>query len=176
MVSSARTLVTWAIANQDANPDHVGLVGISMGGFLGTNLLATDSRLARAVLLLAGADMAGILEKTETAELVDRLKSYEKFGMTKRMIVEGMRRELTSDPVNMGRYVDPRGVLLIRGTLDSVIPAENSRLLWKLIGRPQRVDMFLGHYTAILALPYILGKINSHFRDWVPESQRQDDF
>jgi hypothetical protein len=48
----------------------------------------------------------------------------------------------------------------VHATLDEVVPAANQDALWESLGRPRRLLLPLGHYSAALALWPILAAVD----------------
>jgi dipeptidyl aminopeptidase/acylaminoacyl peptidase len=165
-VAHARLLLDWAIASGGADPDRIGLVGISLGGILGTAVLAAEPRVRRAVIALAGADVSDLVRRSAEEQVRRYLAGRREAGFDEEAVAADLAREFVSDPVHLARYVDPRGVLFIRAAFDRVVPRTNAERLWQLLGRPERIDVPTGHYSAALLLPYLRGRILDHFARW----------
>lgn len=165
-VATARGLLDWAIAEGGADPERIGLVGISLGGVVGTALLASEPRIRRAVIALAGAGVPEIVARSEESSLRRYVRALTGRGIALDAIAADFEQNLRSDPDHLARYVDPKGVLFIRAAFDRVIPAANAERLWEKLGRPERLDIPTGHYTAALLLPYLRAKVAAHLRSW----------
>jgi dipeptidyl aminopeptidase/acylaminoacyl peptidase len=165
-VATTKLLLDWTVASGDADPERIGLVGISLGGILGTAVLAADTRVRRGVIALAGADLPDLLPRSAEEQVRRYLASRKEIGFDEAAVAADFAREFVSDPVHLARYVDPRGLLFIRAAFDRVVPRTNAERLWELLGRPERLDVPTGHYSAALLLPYLRGRILGHFGAW----------
>jgi len=61
-------------------------------------------------------------------------------------------------------------VLFVSADFDDVVPQSNQDLLWEALGRPARMNVPLGHYTAVLAIGPILTAAACHFAARVPST------
>ena len=79
--------------------------------------------------------------------------------------IRALERELSlgllSDPARLGPYIPTEKVLMVGGTLDSVVPPRNQDWLWESLGRPERRSLPLGHYTSALAFSSIMGSVDA---------------
>jgi len=121
----------WASAYR-ADPDHVALVGHSLGGFLGAMTTAADARIA-CFAFLAGADLGWMgLQAREDASALAGLESTFRQGMDARGgPVHGDARRVASEIVSRGeawsvpsRAADlaTRPLLLVAAARDGVTP------------------------------------------------------
>ncbi len=163
-VSRYRAFIDWVSERSEVDHQKIGVVGVSMGGMLGTILQAVDPRIAKSVLILPGCNVPEILLRSQEEKVLDYL-SFRRLreSLTPEEIAEEFREQFLSDPAELAPYVDSRGVLMISARYDTVIPRESSDMLWSLLGKPTRVWLPTGHYTAGLCLPYLEHKIVQHF-------------
>lgn len=154
-VAARRAAVDFLVRRSDVDPERIGAFGISMGGVITTALMGAEPRLHSGVIALAGGDVPSIIEVSSEARLVDwRAARASVNGESEGEVIERLRHDFRSDPAALARYVDPRQVLLITTTLDTVVPHEAQLLLWERLGRPRRYDLPVGHYSGALFLPY----------------------
>ena len=155
-----RMLLTWARQQETLDPDRMGCLGVSLGGIVGTIVLALEPQLRGGALCLAGGDLADLLVVSSEK----RARQWRRW----RHIADGvagdeLRRELrgsvVSDPARLGPYVPADKVLLIGGSFDAVVPTRHQDLLWESLGRPERRILPLGHYTSALGFGSILGSV-----------------
>lgn len=156
-----RMLLEWVRQRDDVDPRRHGCVGISMGGMIGAVLLAVEPELLGGALCMAGGDLAGIaLTSSEIQAVRWRQWRHETDGVSGDELRRELRRLLVSDPARAGAYVATERVLLVGTALDEVVPPANQDLLWESFGRPERHILPLGHYTAMLAFPSVLGSVD----------------
>ncbi|HBO42627.1 MAG TPA: hypothetical protein DD670_01565 [Planctomycetaceae bacterium] len=170
-IEDVRRTVDLLASRDEVHSDHLGVAGISMGGLLGATAAARDPRLSRAVLILAGGDLATIIDTaSETRELKLFLDSLEP---SRRRDFDAVIDEM--DPLKQAATLRGRAergrVLMINGTDDQVIPRACAEKLAAALGIADRVAWLdgLGHYTAVAALPEIMAKTVDFFAQDMPK-------
>ncbi len=159
-----RALLDWARDQPEIDADHTYLIGMSTGGIVGGVMTALEPDLRGSVLILAGGDLSDLLAvSAERRAVLWRAHRFVTDGLGD----SGLRRELAthlvSDPARVGAFVDTDRVMLVDARFDEVVPPRNQELLWESLGRPDRIRLPLGHYTAILALGPIATRAHEFF-------------
>lgn len=111
---------------------EVGYLGNSLGGIMGTGLLAADPRVRAAVLNVAGGGLANVLEGEEIRDRIGLLlvaktglvfhspeyfASFPLYRAASQLVLE------PADPINLAQLVSPdKAVLLQEGVGDFAIP------------------------------------------------------
>ncbi len=121
----------------DIDHDRYMLVGMSMGGILGSVLGPLDGRIKSAALIVAGGRLDLMLLHSEFP-IVARLRDA---GVTGEMLAEQLYQ---IEPVNFIGHFAPRPVLFVNGTEDRIIPRENAELLHQAAGEPKQVVWYEG--------------------------------
>jgi hypothetical protein len=70
--------------------------------------------------------------------------------------------------LRLAPYVATERVLLVAATFDDVVRPRYQDLLWEALGRPGRMSVPLGHYSAALALDAVLDAIVAFFAEQPP--------
>src|SRR5262249_16910192 len=65
-----------------------------------------------------------------------------------------LRELLKFDPLRYAPYVDPRKVLLVLASYDTVVPIEKGLELKKVMGNPETILIPANHYSPVLSIPY----------------------
>jgi len=148
----------WWLEQPDG-PERLGLMGVSMGGIVGSVVAARDRRIRATVLVIAGGDLPSILVDGRDTELDTwRAAVARRMGTTEAGLLPHFRAAL--DPVDNLRSVggmDAATTLFLAARFDRVIRWKNSGLLWEAIGRPRRRVLPCGHYSTVVFLPYVRG-------------------
>jgi len=99
------------------------------------------------VFLLAGGDLAHIL--WEMPEASKYRKHWIDAGRTRDDL-----KALTEpfDPLTYAHRLVGKRLLMIAGTVDEVVPPDNTRALWAAAGRPPILWYDCGHYSALAYL------------------------
>lgn len=156
-IAGRRAMVDWLSAREDVDPTRISAMGISMGGIITAVFTAVEPRLESAVIALAGADVPAIIRvSSENRLIIWREARAAELGGDLAEVEARLRGAFPDDPGVLARAIDPRKVLQVTASLDTVVPAERQEELWEALGRPLRYDLPTGHYTGIVYLPYIL--------------------
>jgi dienelactone hydrolase len=159
-----RMLLAWARTSPLVRGQEAFVLGISMGGMVGTVLTAVEPDVRAAVLCLAGGDLGDLVLHSREGRVlswIDWRRSEE--GAGRGEIETELRRSLLSDPARLAPYVTTERVLMVSALFDDVVPARNQDLLWEGLGRPRRMFVPTGHYTAALAINPILDAAGSFY-------------
>ena len=163
-VVHARMVLSWSRDQPEFDAQRTGLVGISLGSMIGSAVLAVEPSIAAGALCLAGGDLPDMLMvSTEDRAVRWRRQRTERDALDRTEFARELRTHLVSDPALLGRYVDARRVLLVSATFDTVVPRRHQDLLWESLGRPRRMWVPFGHYTAALSISSILDQIGEFF-------------
>ncbi len=164
------------LTRAEVNPKKVNLLGTSMGGINGATVAGRDARVDKVILLLAGGHLDRIIgnssETTKMREVINTAPPADrKFAEDAISAVDAL--------ANIGFQAEraARGKLkMYNAAEDEVIPAESVKELVEKSGMTGKNTMLqgLGHYTAIAALPQVLGEFVAFFRDdTVPERRAE---
>ena len=152
-------------ARPEVDPEHIGVAGISLGGILAASAAGRDARLSRAVLILAGGDLPGLLR---TAPEAGGLRAFlAGLPAADRVRVEATLR--AADPLTYAprlRELAAAGrVLMINAAEDRTMPRASAQRLAAGIGMTDDVVWLdgLGHYTAMAALPQVATRAADFF-------------
>ena len=164
-----RILLAWL---RDAEPRSARYaLGISMGGMVTTVLAALEPGLDGAAICLAGGDLAGIVQTSSEARVRSWVKwRQEADGVGMDHLGWELHELLRHEPLAFAPSVDPAKILFVSAGFDSVVPPHKQDLLCEALGRPARLTVPFGHYTAALAIDPILSAAAAHFRSRAPGS------
>lgn len=135
---------------------RIGLLGISLGGFVTATVSGLDRSYDKVFILLAGGNLPDvILNGTKDAAKIRR--QLEAVGVTEKQIRESSR---PIEPLRLAHRVDSSRTWLFSGTFDEVVPPACSVAFAKAAGldAAHHVQLPVGHYTAVVMLPVILQK------------------
>jgi pimeloyl-ACP methyl ester carboxylesterase len=158
-----RLLLRW-LRQDAAPPPRIYVLGISLGGMVATVLTALEPTLAGAALVMTGGGIAELVLVSSEP----RVQAWRRWRHTADAVGDDhLRWELAAllryEPLRFAPAVPTRKVLFVGGTLDTVVPPRHQDLLWEALGRPARLDVPLGHYSAALAIGPILDAAAQHF-------------
>jgi dienelactone hydrolase len=159
-----RALLAWLRASPELAPSSTFALGISMGGIVSAVLAALEPELDGTAVCLAGADLPAIVLDSAEAR-VERWREwrFEADGLGSASLLQELRRHLLTDPAHLAAFVPVDRVLVVGTSLDTVVRPGHQQLLWEALGRPRRLTLPLGHYTAALAFDPIVTAITDFF-------------
>ena len=155
--ADARRSLTWLQASGLVDARRIGLMGISLGALVGSYVMSVDSRPRAAVLVLGGADLPGLVEKSEMTSDFVRAAGIKKEDL--REAWKGLEAWDYRDS-NAGKRV-----LLINARGDRVIPEENARKLHEAFPGSRQIWIPFGHYGAILHFVWLPSYVAYRFKD-----------
>lgn len=151
-----RQALDWAQAQESVDPKRIGTFAISLGALLTVVLAAVEPRVRASVLGLPAGDIPGILISSRDKTIRKRRNNYlRENNLTEEEALERLRRVILSEPLDFAPRVPPGSVLMICGIFDRVVGFRRSLALWRRMGRPRLILVPTGHYTAVLATPYL---------------------
>jgi pimeloyl-ACP methyl ester carboxylesterase len=158
-----RMLLNW-LREGASPPPCVHVLGMSLGGMITTVLAAHEPDITSVAVCLAGADLAGMILET-TERRVQRWRGWreETDGVGRDALLWELRHNLSHEPARFAAQVPTEKVLFVSAAFDSVVPRRNQDLLWEGLGRPRRLDLPLGHYTAAIAVDEVIAAATDHF-------------
>ncbi|MCL4233911.1 MAG: hypothetical protein KJ042_05290 [Deltaproteobacteria bacterium] len=166
-VIDVRRGIDWWLAQPEADPERLGVCGISMGGFQSSLLMAVESRIQAGVFLLNGGDFAGLILESEEGEVVDyRNAVAKKNGWTEHELVTRARVTLHDvEPLTYAPNIDPHRVITMNPLFDRVVPYTHATAWWNAAHRPTRITVPTGHYSSILVAPRLMRQSAAFFAD-----------
>lgn len=159
-----RLLLAW-LREQAGAPAEVCVMGLSLGGMVGTTLTAIEPSVRGVTVCLSGGDL-GDLVTASSESRVQRWRDWRHLedGVGDDHLRQELRQQLAHEPLRAARAVPTDKVLFVGGAFDTVVPEHHQDLLWEALGRPRRLTLPLGHYSAFLALEVVLDAAAEHFR------------
>jgi uncharacterized protein len=139
---SISAAVDWLRSRPDVDPERIGGLGASMGGYILTQAASTDARIRAVVLLAAPADVA---EQTRFAS--NRWGLLSEIPAHWALLASGMPvRDMPARDVI--RNIAPRAVFILGGTLDEVVPEYMAQQLYRSALEPKELWIVSGAHHA----------------------------
>lgn len=138
-VIDMRRAVDYLETRPECDPDRIGYLGASLGGFLGSMLAGADERIQAPVLLVSGADWPTMLASTEARLFLAGATPAE-------VEAAGMLMDRI-DPVHWVGRISPRPVLMIAGDADRSVPPGSARALHAAASEPKTVVWYHGGHA-----------------------------
>ncbi len=155
-VIQLRQTIDWLEGLEEVDAKRIGTFAISLGSILTTILAAVEPRISVSVLGLPAGHIPEIIMASQDKAIRKRRRAYlEQHGWTKEEALEKLREVIASEPMALAPSIDPNRTLIIVGLFDRVLGIGRSLDLWRAMGRPRLILLPTGHYTAVLATPYL---------------------
>ncbi len=159
VVRQHRAFVDWMAERPEIDSTRMGCFGLSIGGMLATVLTAVEPRLDCAIICLAGGDFSRLALEADEIKLERWVKERcAKDNITPEELQRQIREQFDFDPLTFAPALDSQRVLFVTARFDGVVPEHSRESLWRALGRPERIDVPFGHYTAIFALEWIVSR------------------
>ncbi|RJQ39314.1 MAG: abhydrolase domain-containing 18 [Dehalococcoidia bacterium] len=192
-VIEVRQIADWAARQPELDGRKIGLVGISLGGFISAIAMGVDQRIKAGVLIVAGGNSAKVnqfsrhattrryrkISEEEYQELLNHYQHYrDEIGIKGFENVTPERPSYLTDPATFAPSLKGRPLLMLNARWDEAIPREATLDLWEASGHPQIVWFPASHAGIWFWYPVIQHKITrfllSAFRDNIGELPQID--
>jgi dienelactone hydrolase len=162
-VIDLRRLLDWAETRPAVDPTRLALVGFSVSALQVAAVMASDARLAAAVLVMGGAHPHQILATCYGPPAAVRAAVLPRFGWTAPDLADDLAPLVRPiDPADLGSRLNPARVLLFDAAYDDCVPRTAREALWTATGRPARVTVLSTHAGAFLAMTFLGGNHIRH--------------
>lgn len=141
-VLDIRRGAAWLAAQEEVDPEQLGITGISLGGITTSLAAAGEPRFKKVCPILAGGDIARV--STSSPEAAVFRERWQEQGGTMEELVEILK---PIDPVTHADRVKGRKILMLNARYDEVVPPECSESLWEAFGQPEIHWYDSGHYS-----------------------------
>ncbi len=157
-VINTRQGIDWVLQQPGVEQGHIGLMGVSMGGWVGVLVSGIDERITSSVYVLAGGDISAlILQSPLTVTLRDNLRQHGVLPEDIQVVSN------TIDPLNLAPAARRNHTLMINAVFDRTVPRSCTDRLWEALGRPPLFWIPVGHQGANFFRWYIRQKAIQHF-------------
>jgi len=174
-VIDVRQVTDWAETRAEIDPEQIGAVGISLGGFITAIAMGVDRRIRAGVMVASGGNLEKIAFMSKTLSRSLGFKRNEaKFNEQQQRYaryldevaargfenVDSPESDFLIDAMTYARYLRKRPLLMINALWDEVIPKQATLDFWEASGRPAISWLPGGHATIWLWYPVICRKIS----------------
>ena len=153
-VKDIRYAAAWLAAQDEVDPQQLGVFGISLGGITASLAAEAEPRFIKVCPVLAGGDLSIVIRDSQEKILTAMRKHWLSQGQSLDELTDLMK---TIDPCSYGECLRGRKILMINARYDEVIPRACTDKLWEAFGRPPIEWYNSGHYTAML---YVLDALD----------------
>jgi pimeloyl-ACP methyl ester carboxylesterase len=174
-VTDVRQILDWVETREEIDKDKVGVIGLSLGAFVGSIAMGIDDRINAGVFIVSGGNSAKIQQysrfakfrkqyRFEQKDYDDYQTSYSKYLQD--ISVKGWenvsadRQYFLIDPLTYTHRLKNRPVLMINALWDEFIPKECTLDFQKACGECELIWFPTSHATIWLFYPLVAGRIN----------------
>jgi dienelactone hydrolase len=158
-----RRLLDWAEARPAVDTGRIGLVGFSESTLQVAGLMASEARLAAAVLVMGGAHPHQMLATCYGPPEDMRAQILTRFGWTAAQFAEEAAPIVRPvDAAHLGSRLSPERVLILDAEYDDCVPRSARDALWQVTGAPTRVSVLSTHAGSFLGMTFLGGNHLRH--------------
>lgn len=171
-----RLLLAWLRGPENPRPAATFALGLSMGGMVTTVLAALEPDLAGIAVCLAGGDLASMVIHSSEGRVQQWVDwRFTTDGIGPDSLQWELEQCLRHEPLAFAASIPTEKVLFVGAQFDTVVPERNQDLLWEALGRPARMQVPFGHYSAALAINTVLAAAAAHFTALMPPGREPDE-
>lgn len=142
------------------DPERLGVMGTSLGSFIGAVVAAAEPRLKSACLLLGGGGLVDAYWNHPKAASVTPFLAL--VGVTREKIT---RQIAPIDPITYAAQLKSKRLLLVAARHDDVVPPQAMQQLWEATGKQKLIWLDADHVgAAVYAFPTMRAVIE-HFHE-----------
>jgi dienelactone hydrolase len=157
-VLDIRQATAWLESRPEIDAERLGILGTSLGSFMGSLAAEMEPRLRRIVVLLGGGGLVDAYYDDSRAANLRRL--WEALGGTKEKLAELIA---PADPLTCAANLKDRSVLIIAGKRDDIVPPKMAEALWKETGHQEIIWYDCTHYGAVAYFIPAMRHVVHHF-------------
>lgn len=159
-----RRVLDWAERQPELDASRIGLLGISFGAIDAVILAALDDRIDALVTLMGGGDLSYVMVNTHYRRVARTVSSLaESEGVSREALGQAFDAQITTDPLEMARYIDPQRVLMVLARTDEIVPFEAQEALRKSMGAPETLYLPTGHRPSVVYFPTLRARAYEFF-------------
>jgi len=158
-VLDVRRATAWLGERREIDPKQLGILGTSLGSFVGALTAEMEPRLKKVVILLGGGGLVDAYYDDPRGATFRKI--WETLGGSKDKLVKLIA---PVDPLTCAANLKDRDVLMIAGKRDEIVPPKCAQALWEATGKQKIVWLDCTHYSAALHLVTALDHVVKHFK------------
>jgi dienelactone hydrolase len=158
-VLDLRCATAWLASRPELDAARLGILGTSLGSFIGTLAAEMEPRLGRVVVLLGGGGLVdGYYDHPQAAPF---RTAWEAVGGTREKLAKLLA---PVDPLTCAANLRDRRVLILAGKRDDIVPPKMAEALWEATGKQKIIWFDCTHYGAVVYFAAALDAVVKHFR------------
>jgi dienelactone hydrolase len=157
-VLDLRRAAAWLAARRELDPNRLGVVGTSLGSFIGALTAEMEPRLRRVAVLLGGGGLVDAYYDDPRGKTYRAL--WEALGGTKEKLAHLLA---PVDPLTCAGNLRDHKLLMLAAKRDDIVPPRMAEALWRATGRQKIVWFDCTHYGAVEYIVPAMAEIVRHF-------------
>ncbi len=133
-VLDVRRASAWLAAQPEVDAVRLGLVGTSLGSFMGSLTAEMEPRIKRLAIVLGGGGLVDAFYDHPQAMTIRSL--YELFGGSKDALT---KKVAVVDPITCACNLRDRRIIMFGAKRDEIVPPKATVRLWEELGKPKIV-------------------------------------
>jgi len=169
-ISRSQRVLDLLLTRDEIQPKKIGSFGASFGAVINSLWAASDSRLKAHVFALAGGNLPEILVSSRDPLMRSYLKAIKALltpafsPQREENLKSILKKSISIDPLTLAPSLPRENIFMVLARFDRVIRFRYGLALWQALGKPETLLLPLGHYTSLLALPWLKWKVIEFFK------------
>lgn len=163
-IARNRGVLDSLLSRKEIDTEKIGTYGISFGAVVNSLWAAADPRLKAHVFALGGGNLPEIFVTSRDPLMQSYLKAVlKKTGVEKKDLKILLQGVFHLDPLEAARSIPREKVCLHLAIFDRVIRFRYGLAFRRALGNPETVFIPLGHYSSLLAVPFLKWQVLDFF-------------
>jgi dienelactone hydrolase len=159
-VCDCRRTLRWLETRDEVDAKKLGVLGTSLGSFIGGVVAGVEPKVRSASLLLGGGGLVEAFWDHPQATLI--LKGLALVGFTKdkfKQLIDPY------DPLTYANQLKSKKLLLIAASQDDVVPPKAMKQLWEAVGKPEMIWVEATHVGAAGYMFQMMRAVTKHVKE-----------
>lgn len=158
-VLDIRRAAAWLANQPEVDQDRLGVIGTSLGSFMGSLTAEMEPRFKKVAIVLGGGGIVDAFYDHPYGAPARAL--WEALGGSKAKLQE---RISIADPLTCATNLCDRSVIMVAASHDEIVPPAATRRMWEALGRPKIIWYDAGHYSAVVYIVPALQHVIEYFK------------
>jgi dienelactone hydrolase len=158
-VLDIRRAAAWLACQSEIDPERLGIIGTSLGSFMGSLTAEMEPRFKKVAIVLGGGGVVDAFYDHPYGAPVRLV--WEALGGSKAKL---QARIAIADPITCAENLRNRSVIMVGASHDEIVPPSATRRMWEAADRPKIIWFDAGHYSAVGYIIPALLQVVDHFQ------------
>lgn len=176
-VINIRQVIDWASMRPEIDAERIGIVGVSLGGFVSSIAMGIDQRIKAGVFTIAGGNAEKLTWNSQNDAIRKGHACSEEECRQVRSLYPQYRADVAekglenvvpakecflTDPLTYAPFLQNRPVMMINARWDQAVPREATLDFWEACGKPP-ISWLPARHASIWLLYPIIGRKVANF-------------